>query len=236
MIADFDNRTNDPALNGTLEPTLKRALETAGFVSAFDRSAIKSTLGLRPPDSLNEVAARELAVKQGLGIVLSGSVERQGNGYVVSVKAAQTVTGNVLAESKGKASSKEQIVATATKLMTAVRKALGDEASESDQIFAMTNLSATSLDVVRLYAAAQEAASKGKFEEARENALKAVALDPNFGVGYQVAAVASRNLHNQQDAEKYIGQALSHLDGMTERERLTTRCCRSGSRATIKDA
>ena len=67
----------------------------------------------------------------------------------------------------------------------------------------MTNLSATSLDVVRLYAAAQEAASKGKFEEARDNALKAVALDPNFGVGYQVAAVASRNLHNQQDAEKY---------------------------------
>jgi tetratricopeptide (TPR) repeat protein len=76
---------------------------------------------------------------------------------------------------------------------------------------------------VRFYAAAQEAASKGKFEEARDNALKAVALDPNFGVGYQVAAVASRNLHNQQDADKYSAEALRHLDGMTERERLSTR-------------
>ena len=67
--------------------------------------------------------------------------------------------------------------------MTTVRKALGDEASESAQLFAMASLSATSLDVVRLYAAAQDAASNGKFEEARQQALKAVELDPKFGVG-----------------------------------------------------
>ena len=101
----------------------------------------------------------------------------------------------------------------------------------------MTNLSATSLDVVRLYAAAQEAASKGKFEEARENALKAVALDPNFGVGYQVAAVASRNLHNQQDAEKYIGRGAApsrRHDGAGAADARAG--CRSGSRATIRAA
>src|SRR5262249_40690335 len=36
VIADFDNRTNDPALNQTIEPTLKRALEGASFITAFD--------------------------------------------------------------------------------------------------------------------------------------------------------------------------------------------------------
>jgi tetratricopeptide (TPR) repeat protein len=223
VIADFDNRTNDAGLDHALEPILKRALEGASFISAFDRDAVTRIVGVRPPAKMDEPSAREIAVKQGLGIVVSGSVDRQGSGYGVSIKAAQTVTGTVLADVKGKASTKEQIVPTATRLVTAVRKALGDEASESDQIFAMTNLSATSLDVVRFYAAAQEAASKGKFEEARDNALKAVALDPNFGVGYQVAAVASRNLHNQQDADKYSAEALRHLDGMTERERYTTR-------------
>ena len=223
VIADFDNRTNDAGLDHALEPILKRALEGASFISAFDRDAVTRIVGVRPPARMDEPSAREIAVKQGLGVVVSGSVDRQGSGYGVSIKAAQTVTGTVLADVKGKASTKEQIVPTATRLVTAVRKALGDEASESEQIFAMTNLSATSLDVVRFYAAAQEAASKGKFEEARDNALKAVALDPNFGVGYQVAAVASRNLHNQQDADKYSAEALRHLDGMTERERYTTR-------------
>ena len=36
-------------------------------------------------------------------------------------------------------------------------------------------------------------------------------------------AIASRNLDKQQDAEKYIKEALRHLDGMTERERFRTR-------------
>ena len=40
-------------------------------------------------------------MKQGLGVVLSGALDRQGSGYSVSVKAAQTVTGNVLAECEG---------------------------------------------------------------------------------------------------------------------------------------
>ncbi|HMF27674.1 MAG TPA: hypothetical protein VKE42_02820, partial [Candidatus Cybelea sp.] len=206
----------------TIEPTLKRALEGASFITAFDRIAILRVLGVQPK-TFDATAAHELAVKQGLGVVVSGSVERQGSGYSVAMKATGTLTGNVLADLKGRASSKDQILGTATRLVASVRKALGDEATESAQIFAMTNLSATSLDVVAHYTAAQEAASRNKFEEARDHALKAVELDPNFGIGYQVLSVASRNMHNQEDADKYAKAALSHIDGMTERERYTTR-------------
>jgi tetratricopeptide (TPR) repeat protein len=107
--------------------------------------------------------------------------------------------------------------------MTGVRQALGDQASETAQMFAMVSLSTTSLDVVRNYAAAQEASSNGKFEEAMQSLLKAVEADPKFGVGYQLLALNSRNLGRLQDADKYINQALLYLDGMTERERYSTR-------------
>ena len=90
-------------------------------------------------------------------------------------------------------------------------------------MFAMASLSATSLDVLRHYAAAREASSNGKFEDALGNYQKAVELDPNFGIGYQGLATVSLNLGKLQDAEKYFKQALSHLDGMTERERYNTR-------------
>jgi eukaryotic-like serine/threonine-protein kinase len=223
VVADLANGTGDPAFDRTLEPMLKRALEGAGFISAYDRSGIGRTLGVRVPEKLDDTAAREIAVKQGLGVVLSGSIDRQGNGYGISVKAEQTVTGNVIASANGRASTKEQVLEVATRLVTTVRRALGDEASESAQMFAMASLSATSLDVVREYAAAQDAASNGKFEDARKFAQKAVELDPKFGIGYQLLSVASRNMGNLQDAEMYINQALSYLDGMTERERYTTR-------------
>ena len=87
----------------------------------------------------------------------------------------------------------------------------------------MDTLSATSLDVVRHYAARMEAMSNGKFEEALRSYSKAVELDPKFGLGYRAWRWPRVNLDRLQDAEKYIKEALEHLDGMTERERYRTR-------------
>ena len=223
IVADVQNSTSDPSFDRTLEPALRRALEDAGFVSAYDRSRLQGTLGVAPPAQLDEAAAREIALKQGLGIVLSGSIDRRGNGYEVSIKAVQTVTGEVVSSTRGRASSKEQVLGVVTRLVTTVRTALGDETSDTDQMLAMRSISATSLEVVQSYAAALEAQSATKYEDARQKYLATLKLDPTFGLGYQGVAVMSRNLGNQQDAVKYINEALKYLDGMTEREKLSTR-------------
>jgi tetratricopeptide (TPR) repeat protein/tRNA A-37 threonylcarbamoyl transferase component Bud32 len=222
VIADLANLTGDSTFDGTLEPIMRRALEEAGFITAYDRSGIRA-LGARPRDSLDEEAARTLAVEQGLGVVLSGSIERQGNGYRVSVRATQTVTGSEITTEQARATSKENVLEVATRLMTRVRSALGDDESESAQQFAMASLSATSFDVVRLYAAAMQASAAGQSEEARSNALRAVEVDPNFGIGYVILANQSANLGRSEDERKYIELALQHLDGMTERERYHAR-------------
>src|SRR6185436_17759768 len=223
VIADFANLTGDTTFDRSLEPVLRSSLQTSRFISAYDRAGILTTLGVRAPDRLDEKAAAELAAKQGLGIVLSGSVTRQGESYEVSMKAAQTVTGAAILDTKSRASTKNDVLVAATKLVSQVQTALGEENSESAQIFANQNLSATSLEVIRLYGASQEAATNGRFDDARQNAMRAVELDPKFGVGYQLLSVVSRNLGNLQDAEKYINQAIQYLDSMTERERLSTR-------------
>jgi tetratricopeptide (TPR) repeat protein len=223
VIADFQNGTSDPAFDRTLEPMLKLALEGAGFISAYDRTAIARTLGVRPPEALDDMAARELAVKQGLGVVLSGSVSRAGNGYTVSMKATQAVTGDVIANAEERASSKDRVLAVATDLATRVREALGDETSDSAQRFAMETLSATSLDVVRDYAAAMSAMSNSKYEDARRSFQQAANRDPQFGLAYAGMAIASRNIGQLQDAQRYITEAVRHVDRMTERERLRTR-------------
>ncbi len=223
LIADFENRTGDAGFAHTLEPVLKLALEGAGFISAYDRSGIGRSLGVRPPDVLDERAAMEIAVKQGVGVVLAGSVSRQRSGFAVSVKATQAVTGKVIASATEKTASREEVLGTVTRLATTVREALGDDTSGSSQRFAMETLSATSLDVVREYAAAMEALSRSKFDEARQRFSNAVERDPNFGLAYAGLAIVSRNVDRQQDAEKYIKEAMRHLDGMTERERFRTR-------------
>ncbi|MGH9384604.1 MAG: protein kinase domain-containing protein [Vicinamibacterales bacterium] len=223
VIADFQNSTNDPAFELALGQTLRRALEDASFISAYDRSRIRPGLGVQPPEKLDEAAARELAVKQGLRVVLSGSIEPRGDGYEISVKAAQTMTGEVIASASRTAASKDQVLEAGARLMGTIREALGDENSESAQLFATRTLSTSSLEVVSHYAAAVEASSRASYEQARQSYLKAVELDPKFGLGYQGLAVMSVNLSRLDDADKYINEALRYLDGMTEREKFSTR-------------
>ena len=222
LIADFQNQTGDSTFDRSLESVMKLALEGAGFISAYDRTGVRN-LGAAATDKLDERTAQEIAVKQGVGVVISGSVDRQGSGYGISVRATQAVKGDVITSATGRASSKDQVVPVATKLAIAIRKALGDETSSSAQIFAMDTLSATSLDVVRQYAVATEALSNGKYEDALRDFSKSVQMDPNFGMGYQGMALVSRNLDKPQDAEKYIKEALRHVDHMTERERYRAR-------------
>ncbi len=57
LIADFQNGTGDATFDRTLEPILKLALEGAGFISAYDRNGIRRSLGVRPPETLDEQAA-----------------------------------------------------------------------------------------------------------------------------------------------------------------------------------
>jgi serine/threonine protein kinase/Flp pilus assembly protein TadD len=222
VIADFENRTNDTAFDNTLGPTLRRGLEDASFISAYDRTKV-SALGVRTPEKLDEAAARELALKQALGIVVSGSIEPQRGGFKISVKAIQTVTGKEITSRSATASGKDQVLEVATRLMARVRRALGDKTPESEQLFAMRSVSASSLEVVTYYAAAMEAQAKGNYEAARQSYLKAVELDPKFALGYQGLAAMSRNLGRSEDVDKYVKEALHYLPGLTERERFTTR-------------
>jgi serine/threonine protein kinase/tetratricopeptide (TPR) repeat protein len=223
LIADLQNRTDDPTFDRTLEPLLRIVLEGAHFISAYDRTQVSRSLGVRPPEKFDEPAAREIAVKQGLSVVLSGSLDRQGSGYEFSVRAIQAVTGNVISSAQGRASNKDRVLSEVTKLVAAVRKGLGDDTSDSAQRFSMETLSTTSLEVVRDYAVAMEALSNGQFDAAQQSFSKAVNLDPNFGLAYAGMAMMARNLGRQQDAEKYVKEAVRHVDRMTERERYRTR-------------
>ncbi len=223
LIADLDNATGDATLNGTLEPMLKLALEGTGFISAYDRNGIRRTLGVTPPERLDENAGREIAVKQGVGVVLAGALTRDGSGYGVMLKAIESVTGNVIVETSARASGKDQVLGVATTLGNEVRTALGDETSESAKKFATETLSATSLDVVREYAMAINAASTGKFEDAMQSYKRAAALDPTFGLAYTGMASLSGNMGQRQEAEAFAREAIRHVDKMTERERFRTR-------------
>jgi len=223
VLADFQNNTGDTTLDRSVEPVMKAALEGASFISVYDRAAIRSRLGVPPPDKLDERAAQELAVRQGVGLVLAGTVSQESRGYRLLVKAIRVSTGEVIASADERARSKDQILSVASDLASEVRTALGDDTSDETRRFAMGTWTASSLEVVRDFALAAEALSNSKLEEALKGFAKATERDPNFGPGYFGQAAVSMSLGRQQDAEKFTDEAVRHLDRMTERERFAAR-------------
>jgi len=225
LVADFTNHTGDPIFDDTLEPMFNVALEGASFVNAYDRrQARKLAQQLpKPTDKLDEQAARLVAVSQGLGAVVTGSLSRRGDGYKLEVEALDTRTGNTIANAEINAVTKDALLLGIPKLAAPIRKALGDTTPESVQLAASGPFTAASLEVVHLYSVAMEKQFAGKTEEALQSFSKAAELDPNFARAYSGMSATSEYLGRPADGEKYVKLAMEHLDRMTERERYHTR-------------
>src|SRR5262249_41482537 len=143
LVADFDNTTSDPVFTGTLEPALTVALEGATFISSYNRGdARKIAAQLQPGAAkLDEPLAKLVAVRQGIGVVVAGSIAKEGSKYRLDVRAEDAFTGKELdSEQLGGIDKSGVLVATA-KLAARLRKGLRDDTPESLQLAAAETFS-----------------------------------------------------------------------------------------------
>lgn len=224
LVADFENTTGDPVFDGTFEPILGFAMEGASFITAFNRADARKTGAQlkQGATKLDAELARLVAVREGIDVVVSGSIKNEGGNYVLSVTATDA-DGKQIVSRQEKASNKEKILATVGKLAAPVRKALGDVSSESKQLASGETFSAASIEAAHQYALGQDFQWSAKWDEAIRAYSKAVELDPTLGRAYAGLAVVYYNLGQREKAEPYFAKAMSLIDRMTDRERYRTR-------------
>lgn len=225
LVADFANTTEESLFDGTLEPMFNFAMEEAGFVNIYNRTQARKLAGQLgySTEKLDESSARLIAVREGVNVVVSGTLGRGGSGYEVSAKAVDAVSGQTITTAKVTAGGKEAVLALMPTLAAPIRRGLGDATAESAKVSAGETFTAGSLEAAHEYAIGQDRMQNGEFDQARQAFTKAIGLDPNFGRAYASIAVASLNLGARQDGEKYFKLAMANLDRMTDRERFRTR-------------
>ncbi|MCU1309394.1 MAG: Serine/threonine-protein kinase PknB [Candidatus Angelobacter sp.] len=225
LLADFNNTTSDPVFDGTLEPAFGLALEGASFLNSYNRGqARKIAAQLHEGNTaLDEAGARLVAVREGIGVVVSGEIAKAGDGFKVTAKAMAADSGKVIMQSEEKTSSKDGVLKAVGSLAGRIRSALGDSTPESVRRMEAETFTSASLAAAHEYAQAQELRAAGKGEESIQRFLKSVELDPNFGSAYAGAAAMYANVGQRDLATKYYKLAIAHTDRMTEREKLRTR-------------
>ena len=224
LIADLDNRTGDAVFDGTLEPILTLALEGAPFINSYNRgTAHKVAAQIQPNASnLNERLARLVAVREGVNIVVSGTIDRIAS-YHLTLRALDGVTGNALDKSEVTAETKQEVLSAVGRAAADLRKALGDTTPMSTQLAAAETYTAGSLEAAHEYALGQDLFFRGKFDDAARHYEQAIKIDPNLGRAYAGLAASYNNMGRLSDAEAEYKRALSHIDRMSDREKFRTR-------------
>lgn len=224
LVADFTNQTADSVFNETLEPAFIIGLEGAPFIQSFNRSTARKLAAQLSPGakSLDESVARLVATREGIDVIVAGSIAKKGRQYLIQVKAIDGITGNDIV-SKSAEADKKDVLASIGRLSADVRSALGDTTPESVKLSAQETFTTETLEAAHSYAAAQDLQQKGKWKEAIKEYQHATQLDPNFGRAFAGLAAMEANLGRRQEAEKNYRLALVHIDRMTEREKYRTR-------------
>ena len=226
LIADFDNMTGDELFDGTLEQALQIGIESAPFITGYRRDAAKRVAEQMEWSTdtltLNEKTARLVSVREGVKLVMAGSIEEDDGAYILYVRAVDPTGGEVLVSVNVDAKDKLDVLAAIGTLAGDLREELGDKSLDRKKLVTSETFTAKSLEAAQAYSKAQSLQYNGKYEEAMEYYSAALEEDPDFGRAYSGLALSASSLGRIDESTVYWEKALANLDSMTERERLRT--------------
>jgi serine/threonine protein kinase/Tfp pilus assembly protein PilF len=223
LIADFENRVNDPLFDAALEQALSIAIERASFITSYRRDqALRVAAQQNAGKTLDESTARLVSRREGIKYVLSGVIEAGGGGYKIALKAIDPVDGKTFSSAEATAGRKEEVLGAVAALASEIREALGDTKARGQRTADAETFTATSLGAMAAYARGQELNYAGRQTDALKAFQEAVTLDPGLARAYAGMGVIYGALKQDAKVEESYQNALKHLDRMTEREKFRT--------------
>jgi eukaryotic-like serine/threonine-protein kinase len=188
VLADFENKTGDPVFDGTLRQGLAVQLEQSPFLSLISDERVQSELGLmgHAKDArLSPQVARDVCERTGSAAVLDGSITPLGSQYVLSLRARNCRTGDVLDQEQAQAARKEDVLNALSQIATRFRTRIGESlASVQQHNSPLPEVTTTSLEALKVYATAWKVWAATGPAAALPHAQRAIELDPQFALAH----------------------------------------------------
>ncbi len=210
IVADVENRTADSTLGDLLSEALRTELQESKIVTVMTPAAIASALQrMQKPNAARIPAplAREIAVREGVPVVIEGRIQKVGNTYLVRAAIVTASDGAEPSAVQETAATEDALIAAIGRLARRTREKLGESTTTLTALPPMERVTTTSLDALRKYTEAIRLGDGGRSADAREREIvlleAAVALDSTFAMAW-----------------RRLGVRLSREDGMYANERM----------------
>jgi serine/threonine protein kinase/tetratricopeptide (TPR) repeat protein len=223
VLADFENTTGEPVFDGALEVALAVALEQSPFLKVFPEERARETLRLmqRSPDErITRAIAREIAQREHLKALLSGSIARLGRTYVLGLEAVNAATGDVMAREQAEAASQEEVLAALGDVAARLREKLGESLASVNRFdVPLARATTPSLDALHAYSLALSNGREVPRLEAIPHLKRAIELDPDFAMAHALLSEIYVNTDQSALAPPFARKAFELRDRVSERER-----------------
>jgi tetratricopeptide (TPR) repeat protein/predicted Ser/Thr protein kinase len=223
VLADFTNTTGDAVFDDTLKQGLSVQLSQSPFLNLLPERKVIETLklmGRTPGERLTQEVAREICVRTNSKAMLSGSISSLGSQYVIGLKAVNCNSGDALAQEQVEAAAKEQVLKALDKAATSLREKLGESLSSVQKYDAPVEQATTSsLEALKAYSEGIRIRPLKGDSAALPLFKRAIELDPNFAVAYDVLGISYSNLGENGLASENIRRAYDQRERASEREK-----------------
>ncbi len=222
VLADFDNSTGDPVFDGTLRQGLSVELEQSPFLSLVTDEQIQQILGLMGKNEVKvtHAVAREVCQRRGSAAVLDGSIGQVGSQYLLTIKAINCASGEVLASTESEATDKNHVLGALGSAASEIRGRLGESLSSLQKYNApLEQVTTSSLPALQAYSQAMKAFLEKGGVAPIPFFKRAIELDSNFAIAYTALGVTYSNLGESSLATENLRKGFELRERTSESER-----------------
>ena len=224
LLTDFVNTTGDPVFDGTLKQALTLKLRESPFLNVVAEERIRETLDFmgRPADErLTLALGRQVCQRQGVKAMMTGEIASLGSQYVLTLRALNCRSGELLAGEQVEAASKEEVLSALGTATSRMRGKLGESLTSIEKYDAPVEEATTaSLEALKALSQANEMRAQGRSPDAIPFYQRAIELDPNFAVAYAELGTVYANLGESELGREHRLKAYALRDRVGELERL----------------
>jgi len=222
VLADFENRTGDPAFDDVMRQALSIALQDSLQIVTMPNQRVADTLRLMhrdPNQRLTPELAREVCQRTGGKAVLGGYITSLGSEYVIGITATNCSNGATLSEEQVRAGRKEEVLGRFEPAVARLRQALGESLSHIDGSDPRLHsaLSTSSLEAFQAYTNGERMVLGGRSPV--QFFTRAIALDSNFAYAHAALGLIYGALGETTLASESTRRAYELRDRVSDWER-----------------